>query len=406
MLSTRVRGSLAPLSSSELQRVLLGSILLPGLLFAVLAALLLSQCYRTLGRDAAIVHSDRVLAACTRAELACAGASSTSLAQELEPRLGELLQLTSAEPEQQAHLQTMLGLVAAGPQRPDRMLQGLQAIFAAAQSTRIEQTYAFQQGLVQLLLGCALAGVVPILVLSWWQRRYLAKVLHSYDRILRDLSSVARRNQDLAKHLQQAQELERRRIARELHDDLGQIFASYKMDLNWLLRQPELAPALSERIAEMIELNSSAVTSVRRIVNELRPAILDDLGLLEALDWLLKDFGTRTGVAVRSRLPEVLKVSAELQSTLFRIVQEGLTNVGRHAEASQVSLQMKLEPHQVWLRLADNGRGLSAGPAEAFSAGQLGVRERAEILGGWAGYRNRRGRSGAVLLAILPREEC
>jgi signal transduction histidine kinase len=375
----------APLSSKQLQRVLLASILLPAFLFLVLGALVLTQAYRVLHEDAAIVASDRVLASCARAELACSGGET-----HLRPRLVELQALTPGQLDQQGHLATMLSL---GVQPAARMLQGLQAIFASAQSRRVEQTMALQQALSGLLLGCVFAGLVPIVILSWWQRRYLGSVQASYTFILAGLRTAAKR-------LQSAQEQERRRIARELHDDLGQIFASYKMDLNWLSRQ-QLAEPLAVRVEEMLALNASAVTSVRRIVNELRPAILDDLGLLEALDWLLQDFGSRSGVAVRSRLPREVALSGELQSTLFRIVQEGLTNVGRHAGATQVSLQLKLTSTQVWLRLADNGRGVSG----CASTGRLGVRERAEILGGWAGYRNRKGSSGAVLLAVLPREE-
>ena len=393
-----------PLSAGQLQRVVLGSILLPGLLFLLVAALVMSLTYGVLHQDRAIVRSDRILASCYRAELACAASNTTDLSRELQPRLQELVQLTEGDEEQQIHVREMLSMLASAPQTAERMLFGLQAIAASAQSRRVEEAMALQRKIVTLLLGCAFVAVVPMALILWWERRHLHRVVTSYARIMGGLQAAVKRNRDLAKGLQTAQEQERGRIARELHDDLGQIFTSHKMDLRWLSKQPGLDAPVAERIDEMLKLNAAAVTSVRRIVNELRPAILDDLGLLEALDWLLRETAARSGIAVRTRWPAQVALAAELESALFRMVQEGLTNIRKHASATELTLQLKVEPQQIWLRLCDNGKGIEKSPSSLLSSGQLGVRERAELLGGWAGYRNRPHGRGAVLLAILPRE--
>ncbi|MGN6232711.1 MAG: sensor histidine kinase [Trinickia sp.] len=195
----------------------------------------------------------------------------------------------------------------------------------------------------------------------------------------------------LSANLQSVREVEKTRIARELHDDLGQQLTALKMDLSSveqsLAEVPSAPPPVLAQLRTMRGLIDSTVGSVRRIAADLRPVMLDDLGLLPAIDWLLTDFTTRYGIDIERRIePGQAQFSRNGATTLFRIVQEALTNVAKHAEATRVSIALAIENDQCLLRVADNGRGASGtrgneGQAEQ-SFGLLGIRERVHILGG------------------------
>lgn len=195
----------------------------------------------------------------------------------------------------------------------------------------------------------------------------------------------------LSANLQSVREDEKTRIARELHDDLGQQLTALKMDLSAVeqsLADVPSAPApVLAQLSGMRRLIDSTVGSVRRIAADLRPVMLDDLGLLPAIDWLLTDFTTRYGIEIERRIePGTVQFSRGGATTLFRIVQEALTNVARHAEATRVSIALAIEDDRCVLRIVDNGRGASGtlgteGPGEK-SFGLLGIRERVHILDG------------------------
>lgn len=196
---------------------------------------------------------------------------------------------------------------------------------------------------------------------------------------------------ELSANLQNVREDEKTRIARELHDDLGQQLTALKMDLSSveqsLAEVPSAPPLVLAQLTGMRRLIDSTVGSVRRIAADLRPVMLDDLGLLPAIDWLLNDFTTRYGIEIERRIePGDLSFSKNGATTIFRIVQEALTNVARHAEATRVSIALVAEDDQCVLRIADNGRGVrdpqaTEGHGEK-SFGLLGIRERVHILGG------------------------
>ncbi|WP_206957010.1 PAS domain S-box protein [Trinickia acidisoli] len=196
---------------------------------------------------------------------------------------------------------------------------------------------------------------------------------------------------ELSANLQSVREDEKTRIARELHDDLGQQLTALKMDLSSVEQSladiPSAPPPVLTQLSGMRRLIDSTVGSVRRIAADLRPVMLDDLGLLPAIDWLLTDFTTRYGIEIERRIePGGAQFSRNGATTLFRIVQEALTNVARHAEATRVSISLVAEDDQCLLRIADNGCGArgaqgNEGHGEK-SFGLLGIRERAHILGG------------------------
>jgi two-component system, NarL family, sensor histidine kinase UhpB len=196
----------------------------------------------------------------------------------------------------------------------------------------------------------------------------------------------------LSANLQNVREAEKTRIARELHDDLGQQLTALKIDLSAL--EHRLGGAVDDdiaaRLAGMTRLIDSTVGALRRIAADLRPIMLDDLGLVPAIEWLANDFTHRYGIAVQRHIHTGgATFSNAAASTLFRIVQEALNNVARHAEASVVVLTLEVDGQHCALRIVDNGRGAQGDPGKVpersrqdRSFGLLGIRERAHMLNG------------------------
>ncbi|AFQ50653.1 multi-sensor signal transduction histidine kinase [Burkholderia cepacia GG4] len=196
---------------------------------------------------------------------------------------------------------------------------------------------------------------------------------------------------ELSANLQNVREEEKTRIARELHDDLGQQLTALKMDLSVVeqqLRAPGHAQPGDDTLSHlqgMRRLIDTTVASVRRIAADLRPVMLDDLGLVPAIEWLANDFTNRYGIDVERHIETGgLTFTSAGATTLFRIVQEALTNVARHADATRVALRLDVEEGFCVLRVADNGRGAAPGGQahEDKSFGLIGIRERAHMLGG------------------------
>ncbi|MCA7999281.1 PAS domain-containing sensor histidine kinase, partial [Burkholderia metallica] len=214
---------------------------------------------------------------------------------------------------------------------------------------------------------------------------------------------------DLSANLQNVREEEKTRIARELHDDLGQQLTALKMDLSAveLGLAGIVAPhtGVREQLGGMHRLIDSTVASVRRIAADLRPVMLDDLGLIPAIEWLANDFTHRYRIAVeRDIAPVDTAFTSAAATTLFRIVQEALTNVARHADATQVTLALKMEGGYCLLRIADNGHGApdsAHDERDRPSFGLIGIRERAHMLDGTVTIDNRPG-TGFTITVALP----
>jgi signal transduction histidine kinase len=189
----------------------------------------------------------------------------------------------------------------------------------------------------------------------------------------------------LSVYLQSVREEERTRIAREVHDELGQALTSCKLDLSWIAsRLPKEQRPLLEKTRALISHIDSTIQTVRRISTELRPGVLDHLGLVAALEWQANEFQNRTGIKceVRADVGEPLP-DQNLSTTFFRIFQETLTNVIRHAGATQVWVDLKESDGRITLEVKDNGRGIErAEISNTKSMGLLGMKERAALLGG------------------------
>jgi signal transduction histidine kinase len=205
------------------------------------------------------------------------------------------------------------------------------------------------------------------------------------DLIARAQAELAR---PLAAELERIREEERIRLARTVHDDLGQALTGLKMDLSWVRRRLADActgdhqTALLQKTEAMIALADAAIGTVRRLATELRPVILDQFGLVAAVEWQAQAFEQRTEIRCRLALTPVA-LQGERATALFRILQEALTNVFRHAEATEVQLALRAEADAVMLEVVDNGKGIpESALADRRSLGLLGMRERAAIVGG------------------------
>ena len=199
----------------------------------------------------------------------------------------------------------------------------------------------------------------------------------------RALQSSRRDLRRFTASLVEAREAERRHIARELHDELGQRLTVLKMSL--AIPKKTAATGLPvDHLASMIEMIDETAAAVRRIAADLRPAMLDDLGLNAAVEWLVKDWSRRMGVPVDLQLEaEDPPIGDSASTALYRMVQETLTNIARHAQATQVTVALRCQPDAVTLTVQDNGVGLSAEHALHPAAhGLLGMRERCQMLGG------------------------
>ena len=199
-----------------------------------------------------------------------------------------------------------------------------------------------------------------------------------------ELADSQRRLAELAEHLQTSIEQERADIAREIHDDIGGSLAAVKLDLAWIARRPSLDPDVRQHMTTALEMLQHALGASQRIMLNLRPPILDQ-GLVAAVQWLAGGFEKRTGnrVVVR-RSSEHIEVPRAIQLVAYRTAQEAMTNVSKHAHASQVDIDLSDREGVLTLEISDNGQGMSPEALKkAKSFGLLGLRERAEKVGGW-----------------------
>jgi signal transduction histidine kinase len=189
---------------------------------------------------------------------------------------------------------------------------------------------------------------------------------------------------ELAAHVESVREEERSGIARELHDELGQALTAVKLDLSWAVRHQEKDPsAVREKLLSLVSLTESTIKTVQRLSSQLRPGLLDDLGLVAALEWLAAEFQRRSEVECLVSLDEEIELDAARSTALFRICQESLTNVSRHARATSVRISLHASNSNVVLSVVDNGKGISADEtAHRGSFGIIGMTERARALGG------------------------
>jgi signal transduction histidine kinase len=213
---------------------------------------------------------------------------------------------------------------------------------------------------------------------------------------------------DLSSYLQTVLEEERRRIARDIHDDLGQELASVKLEI--ALARRELSDgetAARARLSTIEALVDSSIRSVRRIITELRPYVLDDLGLTAAVEWQAAEFGKRTGLDVTvSVYPGEIILDPERSTALFRILQEGLSNITRHARATRVAVSLTEIDGVIEFELRDNGCGITPEQiADPRSFGLIGIRERVRTLGGTSEISGRTGEGTRLVIRFTATDD-
>jgi len=235
--------------------------------------------------------------------------------------------------------------------------------------------------------------------------RLMKKMLDEGKRAEDRISRSRERLRNLSGSLQTRLEEDRTRISREIHDELGQALTAMKMDLS-LIRRSLVSGGFSEHSAKIQEIElavSRIIRTVRRIATDLRPGILDELGVVAAIRWMAKNFQDRTGIRCKVVVPGGGKISDPTHATaIFRIVQEAMTNVMRHAAASQVDVSMKRKGDTLFVEVRDNGIGIKEGRIfDSKSLGLTGIRERVLLLGGEALISGKPG-EGTVVRVTLP----
>ena len=253
----------------------------------------------------------------------------------------------------------------------------------------------FTIGDQEMLMALAPAASIAIQNALAYQQR-LATVA--------ELKKSATQLQALAANLKSAREEERTRIAGELHDQLGQALTAMKYDLAWLTdRLAQKDGTLAEKAKTVTAQMDTMIKTVRRICTELRPGMLDDLGLAASIEWQARDFEKRTGIICVVHIPpEELTLTRAQSIAVFRIFQEALTNIARHAGAQLIEVRLEATPAALMLQVQDDGRGIQAHEiAGLHSLGLLGMRERAKRLGGAFDIQGRSG-EGTIVTVSLP----
>ena len=211
--------------------------------------------------------------------------------------------------------------------------------------------------------------------------------------------------QRLTAGLLNAREEERTRVSREIHDVLGQTLTALKMDTAWIgTRLPHDTAAIRDKLAAMATLIDETVTAVRRLATDLRPGLLDDLGLQAAVEWQAQEFERRTGMPCALRATVDESIDPLVATAIFRILQEALSNVARHSRASRVIVTLEERGDALVLEVQDDGVGIApADAASARSIGLAGMRERAQLVGGGLSISGAAGAGTTVRLHVPPR---
>jgi len=237
-------------------------------------------------------------------------------------------------------------------------------------------------------------GTGLVLILVDRTRRYVTQ---------RDLESSREELRKLASHLQELREEERKIIARESHDELGGLLTALKMEISLLGKgQSALAGSCLDSYESALGLVDQSISMIQRITSNLRPRILDDFGLVPAMEWHLKDFQKRSGIACTLRAGgRGLVMEKNKAAAVFRIFQEALTNVARHAKAGAVNVSLRALGGKLRMRVADDGIGIEESSVVATSSyGIMGIRERAQSLGGQVSIKGRQDKGTTLELEI------
>src|SRR3990167_3133048 len=268
-----------------------------------------------------------------------------------------------------------------------------------------------RQSLVLSRMGIALVRAIGLLAFYMYLRQTRA-LQHATEREQEVLELERARLEDLvrertasltalANHLQQVREDERGHLARELHDELGALLTAAKLDVARLKSRIDAnAPEVAERLKHLTETLNSGIALKRRIIEDLRPSSLSNLGLTAAIEILTREYAERAGIEVETSLESVQLPDAS-QLTVYRMVQEALTNIGKYAKASKVLVSVHGYPTHVAVQVRDDGEGFDPATVRPTSHGLSGMRHRVESAGGRLSITSRPG-NGTLVSAVLP----
>lgn len=379
-------------------------------------------------RSYLLTGRDDQLQAC-RAALA----SATQVLQRLatyyraaEPA-GDVGRLEAAVQARRADIESTLDLYAAGERERaigrtvvDRgreqiitihqLAAELSAVEAGKQAqarARVDRTLLFGRIGVDALAAVSLLALVLYLrqtqAIEALRARRSQEIQAERDQLEREVKRRTAQLSELARHLQSAREDERRRLARELHDELGALLTAAKLDAARIrARLGAREPEAIERLAHLIQTLNDGIALKRRIIEDLRPSSLDNLGLVAALEILAREFGQTAKVAVQCRL-QTVELAASAQLTVFRLVQEAFTNIAKYARARRVDVNLAARAGVASIEVADDGVGFDADAQPPSAHGLLGMRYRVEAEGGTLAIETAPGR-GTRIRASIPEQ--
>ncbi len=199
-----------------------------------------------------------------------------------------------------------------------------------------------------------------------------------------ELENSRQRFRNLSGHLQDLREADRKYIAAELHDELGGLFTAIKMEISLLSSNAGNQDKMRNAKESLVKLADTGIETVRRISTDLRPEILDHLGLISAIQWYLNEFQKRARIRCKCMLNEEdIQMNKDRATAIFRILQEAMTNVARHSKATKVTVEVRKEEDTLTLKIEDNGKGVNEEKInDPFSFGLMGMQERTMYLGG------------------------
>lgn len=267
------------------------------------------------------------------------------------------------------------------------------------------------QSLMLSRIGIAVVTAIGLLAFFMYLRqanalqvvsqREQALLEHERDRLEGLVRERTASLSELASHLQQVREDERGHLARELHDELGALLTAAKLDVARLKSKLDVnAPDVTERLKHLTDTLNSGIALKRRIIEDLRPSSLSHLGLTAALEILTREFAQHAGIEVETNL-ETVELPSATQLTVYRMVQEALTNIGKYANAHKVLVSVHAHPNHVAVQVHDDGAGFDPASVQVSSHGLAGMRHRVEAAGGRLSVHSSPGK-GTLLSAVLP----
>jgi len=254
--------------------------------------------------------------------------------------------------------------------------------------------------IVKPLNEIILISKIKVFLEIYWQKQRIIDDTEKL-RISEEETRAAKlKVEELNQYQIKALEDERTQISLQVHDELGQAMTALKMDLSWVKQNLKDTDLASQKIDKMILMTNLVIKRVQRISSELHPGVLDDLGLIAAIEWFCEEFTERTGIPCLLFLGDSEPTSKSLNLALFRIIQESLTNVIRHSQATKVSIQLSIQP-DVSLIISDDGVGIPPEKLESGkSFGLIGMRQRITQCGGTIEYSGSIGNGTSVIVYV------